>query len=50
MSDCKTIYKKVNEFVKCLYPNELRGNLQPKYEHADSHDHRYHYRQGNTAA
>jgi hypothetical protein len=27
MSDCKTIYKKVNEFVKCLYPNELRGNL-----------------------
>ena len=27
MSDCKTIYKKVNEFVKCLYPSELRGNL-----------------------
>jgi DDE family transposase len=27
MSDCKIVYKKVNEFVKCLYPSELRGNL-----------------------
>jgi hypothetical protein len=27
MSDCKTIYRKVNEFVHCLYPGELKGNL-----------------------
>jgi hypothetical protein len=25
MSDCKAIYRKVKEFVKCLYPGELRG-------------------------
>jgi hypothetical protein len=27
MSDCKTIYRKVNEFVHCLYPGELQGSL-----------------------
>ena len=27
MSDCKTIYKKVKEFVKCTYPSEPTGNL-----------------------
>jgi hypothetical protein len=26
MSDSKAIYRKVQEFVKCLYPSELRGN------------------------
>lgn len=28
MSDCKTIYRKVNDFVHCLYPDELKGNLR----------------------
>ena len=27
MSDCKTIYKKVKEFIKCTYPSEPTGNL-----------------------
>ena len=27
MSDCRTTYRKVKEFVKCLYPDELKGNL-----------------------
>ena len=27
MSDCRTTYRKVKEFVKCLYPSKLRGNL-----------------------
>ena len=25
MSDCTAIYRKVKEFVKCLYPGEPRG-------------------------
>ena len=28
MSDCKAIYRKVKEFVKCLYPGEPRGFFQ----------------------
>jgi hypothetical protein len=27
MSDCKTMYRKVKEFVKYLYPDQLNGNL-----------------------
>ena len=27
MSDCKTTYRKVKEFVQCLYPDQLDGNL-----------------------
>ena len=27
MSDCKTIYRKVNDFARCLYPGQLKGNL-----------------------
>ena len=27
MSECKATYRKVKEFVKCIYPAELRGNL-----------------------
>jgi len=27
MSDCRTTYRKVKEFVQCLYPSKLRGNL-----------------------
>ena len=27
MSDCKTTYRKVKKFVKCLYPDQLNGNL-----------------------
>ena len=27
MSDCRTTYRKVREFVKCVYPSELKGNL-----------------------
>jgi hypothetical protein len=27
MSDCKMIYSKVKEFIKCLYPDQLSGNL-----------------------
>ena len=27
MSDCRATYRKVKEFVKCLYPDELKGNL-----------------------
>lgn len=27
MSDCKTTYRKVKEFVKCLYPDKLESNL-----------------------
>lgn len=27
MSDCRNTYRKVKEFVKCLYPDELKGNL-----------------------
>lgn len=27
MSESKATYRKVKEFVKCLYPSELRGNL-----------------------
>ncbi len=26
MSDCRTIYRKVKEFVQRLYPSKLRGN------------------------
>ena len=26
MSECAATYRKVKEFVKCLYPSELRGN------------------------
>jgi hypothetical protein len=28
MSDCSAIYRKVKEFVKCLYPEEPRGFFQ----------------------
>jgi hypothetical protein len=28
MNDCKSIYRKVNEFVHCLYPGQLTGNLR----------------------
>ena len=28
MSDCKTTHRKVKEFVKCLYPSQLKGNLE----------------------
>jgi len=28
MSDCKTTHRKVKEFVKCLYPSQLEGNLE----------------------
>ena len=27
MSDCRSTYRKVKEFVKCHYPDELKGNL-----------------------
>ena len=27
MSDCKTTYRKVKEFVQCLYPFKLSGNV-----------------------
>ena len=27
MSDCRTTYRKVREFVNCVYPSELKGNL-----------------------
>jgi hypothetical protein len=27
MSDCKMIYSKVKEFLECLYPDQLSGNL-----------------------
>jgi len=27
MSNCRTTYRKVKEFVQCLYPSKLRGNL-----------------------
>jgi len=28
MSDCKAVYRKVNHFVQCLYPGQLKGNLR----------------------
>jgi hypothetical protein len=28
MNDCKTVYRKVNHFVQCLYPGQLKGNLR----------------------
>ena len=28
MNDCKAVYRKVNHFVKCLYPGQLKGNLR----------------------
>jgi len=27
-NDCKAVYRKVNHFVQCLYPGQLRGNLR----------------------
>jgi hypothetical protein len=28
MNDCKAVYRKVNHFVQCLYPGQLKGNLR----------------------
>jgi hypothetical protein len=27
MSECRTTYRKVKEIFKCLYPEDLKGNL-----------------------
>ena len=50
MSDCKTTYRKVKEFVKCLYPDQLNGNLARNMNTLTAMIYRYHYWQRDPAS